>query len=69
MRGGCNRDESKMLCHPWEGTKTMSSGYKAYHYSTGITKDFIRWMSRYVDWEIKVRISYSKHCGKEDGIS
>jgi hypothetical protein len=34
-----------------------------------LSKDFIRWMSRYVDWEIEGRIGYSKRCGIVGGIS
>ena len=34
-----------------------------------LSKDLIRWMSRYVDWEVEGKIGYSKRCGMVGGIS
>jgi hypothetical protein len=34
-----------------------------------LSRDFIRWMSIYVDWEVEGIIGYSKRCGIVGGIS
>jgi hypothetical protein len=34
-----------------------------------LSRDFIRWMSIYVDWEVEGKIGYSKRCGIVGGIS
>jgi hypothetical protein len=33
-----------------------------------LSPDLIRWMSRYVNWEVEGRIGYSKRCGIVGGI-